>query len=61
MQLMKQRKMYDNQLAQLMDMEFNMSNLQMATDQIEMTKQVRLHERRRHSHARCAGPRYRSN
>jgi|EP01049_Picozoa_sp_SAG25_P012449 hypothetical protein len=61
MQLMKQRKMYDNQLAQLMDMEFNMSNLQMATDQIEMTKQVRLHERRRRSHARCAGPRCRSN
>ena len=28
MQLMKQRKMYDNQLAQMMDMEFNMSNLQ---------------------------------
>ena len=40
MQLMKQRKMYDQQLGQMMDMEFNMSNMVMATEQMEMTKQM---------------------
>lgn len=38
MQLMKQRKMYDTQLGQMMDMEFNMSNITMAQEQMEMTK-----------------------
>ena len=38
MQLMKQRKMYDSQLGQMMDMEFNMSNITMAQEQMEMTK-----------------------
>ena len=36
--MMKQRKMYDSQLGQMMDMEFNMSNITMAQEQMEMTK-----------------------
>jgi hypothetical protein len=37
MQLMKQRKMYDQQLGQMMDMEFNMSSVMMAQETIEST------------------------
>ena len=37
MQLMKQRKMYDQQLGQLMDMEFNMSSMMMAQETMEST------------------------
>lgn len=37
MQLMKQRKMYDTQLGQMMDMEFNMSSVMMAQETIEST------------------------
>ena len=37
MQLMKQRKMYDQQLGQMMDMEFSMSSVMMAQETAEST------------------------
>jgi len=37
LQLMKQKKMYEQNLAQMMDIEFNMSSMVMAQEQIEST------------------------